>query len=73
VITVDTSVAHLNGALGNRTWVLLPFTPDWRWLLQREDTPWYPSMKLFRQGRQGDWQEVLSRVSVDLAHTFNLS
>ncbi len=53
VITVDTSVAHLNGALGNRTWVLLPFTPDWRWLLQREDTPWYPSMKLFRQGRPG--------------------
>lgn len=70
VIAVDTSVAHLNGALGNKTWVLLPFNPDWRWLLQRGDSPWYPTMKLYRQSRPGDWQEVLARVSSDLAQTF---
>jgi tetratricopeptide (TPR) repeat protein len=70
VIAVDTSVAHLNGALGNKTWTLLPFSPDWRWLLQRADSPWYPSMKLYRQLRPGDWQEVLARVSLDLSRTF---
>lgn len=73
VISVDTSVAHLSGALGNKTWVLLPFNPDWRWLLQREDSPWYPTMKLYRQSRPGDWQEVLSRVRSSLAQTFDLS
>ena len=70
VITVDTSVAHLNGALGNPTWLLLPFNPDWRWLLKRDDSPWYPTLKLYRQIRPGDWRELLSRVRADLLRTF---
>ena len=63
VITVDTSVAHLAGSMGAPTWVLLPaVAPDWRWLYERSDTPWYPSVKLFRQRAAGDWEEVLDRV-----------
>ena len=62
VISVDTSVAHLAGALGKPTWLLLPFSPDWRWLMRREDTPWYPTVKLFRQEKLGDWIEVVRRV-----------
>jgi tetratricopeptide (TPR) repeat protein len=62
VISVDTSVAHLSASLGKPTWVLLPFCPDWRWLLDREDSPWYPSAKLYRQENIGDWSGVLSRV-----------
>jgi tetratricopeptide (TPR) repeat protein len=61
VITSDTSVAHLAGALGKPTWVLLQFLPDWRWLLEREDSPWYPTMRLFRQKTRGDWAELLAR------------
>jgi tetratricopeptide (TPR) repeat protein len=67
IITVDTSVAHLAGALAIPTWVMIPFAPDWRWLLDREDSPWYPTMRLFRQPEFGDWQSVLQRVSADLA------
>jgi hypothetical protein len=67
VISVDTSVAHLSGALGKPTWVLLTYVPDWRWLLDREDCPWYPSAKLYRQSRDGDWDGVLARVKTDLA------
>jgi tetratricopeptide (TPR) repeat protein len=66
VISVDTSVAHLAGALARPVWTLLPFTPDWRWLLEREDSVWYPSMQLFRQGKRGDWDEVVSRVRAEL-------
>jgi tetratricopeptide (TPR) repeat protein len=67
VITVDTSVAHLCGALGKPTWILLPFHPDWRWMLERTDSPWYPSVKLYRQAARGDWGGVLERVKADLA------
>jgi Flp pilus assembly protein TadD len=63
VITVDTAVAHLAGALAVPVWVALPFAPDWRWLLGREDSPWYPTMRLFRQTRQGDWSGVFKRIA----------
>ena len=62
VITVDTSIAHLAGALGKPVWILLPFVPDWRWLLDRDDSPWYPTARLFRQSRRGDWADVIARV-----------
>jgi ADP-heptose:LPS heptosyltransferase len=66
VISVDTSVAHLSGALGRPTWILLPFDPDWRWLLNTEETPWYPSAKLYRQPARKDWASVLQKVAEDL-------
>jgi tetratricopeptide (TPR) repeat protein len=62
IITVDTSVAHLSGAMARPVWLLLPFIPDWRWMLDREDSPWYPTMRLFRQNRAGDWESVFQRV-----------
>ena len=62
VITVDTSIAHLAGAMGKPVWILLPFAPDWRWLLDRDDSPWYPTMRLFRQQSHGDWDGVFSRI-----------
>ncbi len=62
IITCDTSIAHLAGALGRPVWVVLPQSPDWRWLLQREDCPWYPSMRLFRQNLRGDWAEVFDEL-----------
>jgi tetratricopeptide (TPR) repeat protein len=67
VVTCDTSVAHLAGALGANVWVALPFNADWRWLREREDSPWYPTMRLFRQRRRGDWQQVCSRIAAALA------
>lgn len=66
VISVDTSVAHLAGAIGKPAWVMLPFAPDWRWLLDRDDSPWYPTHRLFRQREIGNWEEVISRVKVAL-------
>jgi tetratricopeptide (TPR) repeat protein len=63
VISVDTSVAHLAGALGKPVWILVSFAPDWRWLLQRDDSPWYPTVRLFRRSRFGDWNEVIADVA----------
>jgi ADP-heptose:LPS heptosyltransferase len=66
VISVDTAVVHLSGALGKPTWVLLPYVPDWRWLMDRDDSPWYASVRLFRQGSDRSWDDVLRRVSREL-------
>jgi Glycosyltransferase family 9 (heptosyltransferase) len=66
VITVDTSVAHLAAALGRPTWILLPYTPDYRWLLDRDDSPWYPSVRLFRQDESRDYASVIARVREEL-------
>lgn len=67
VITVDTSVAHLAGSMGKPVWMLLPYVADWRWLRDRADSPWYPTARLYRQTRPGDWAAVLWRVRRDLA------
>jgi len=67
VITVDTAVAHLAGALGKRTWLVLPYAPDWRWLHARDDSPWYDSVTLYRQTTPGDWAGVFKRIGNDLA------
>ncbi|RXH57217.1 tetratricopeptide repeat protein [Granulicella sibirica] len=70
VITVDTAVAHLAGAMGKPVWILLPRTADWRWLKERTDSPWYPTARLFRQGESGCWDQVLEQVHQELALTF---
>jgi hypothetical protein len=66
LISVDTAAAHLAGALGRPVWVMLPYVTDWRWLLGREDSPWYPTMKLFRQTRFDDWSHVVERIKREL-------
>ena len=69
VISSDSAIAHLSGAFGVRVWVALPKVPDWRWLLAREDNPWYPTMLLFRQTRSGDWDDVFERLAEKLKQT----
>lgn len=66
VISVDTSAAHLAGALGKPLWMLIPFVPDWRWMLERRDSPWYPTATLYRQPQQGDWVSALQQMRADL-------
>ena len=66
LISADTSVAHLAGAIGRPVWILIPLAPDFRWLLEREDSPWYPTARLFRQPRLEDWDSVLERVRREL-------
>jgi ADP-heptose:LPS heptosyltransferase len=68
VITVDTAVAHLAGALGQRVWVMNRRYTDWRWLLEREDSPWYPTARLFRQKTRGDWGPVIGEIAAMLAN-----
>jgi len=67
LITVDTAVAHLAGALGKPVSMLLKFRPDWRWLLDRSDSPWYPTMRLFRQPNRGDWDTPIGQIADALA------
>jgi tetratricopeptide (TPR) repeat protein len=66
IITVDTAVAHLAGGMGKIVWLLLPHNPDWRWLLDRDDSPWYPTMRIFRQQRAGDWESVITRIVAEI-------
>ena len=73
VITADSMPAHLAGALGVPTWTLLHGDPDWRWMCDRDDSPWYPTMRLFRQRRAGDWTEVIERVAAELRRVARLS
>jgi ADP-heptose:LPS heptosyltransferase len=67
VITVDTALAHLAGALGIPTLLLVSYLPDWRWLLGRDDSPWYPTIRIYRQARAGDWDSVVQQVLADLS------
>ena len=66
VISVDTAAAHLAGALARPTWLSLPYVPDWRWQLGRDDTPWYATMRLFRQPERGDWPSVVQTIAAEL-------
>jgi hypothetical protein len=70
MLSCDTSLVHLGGALGKPFWVLLPFNPDWRWLLDRSDSPWYPTVRLFRQTTRGEWSTVIDDVCVELEKLF---
>jgi Glycosyltransferase family 9 (heptosyltransferase) len=66
LVSVDTAPAHLAGALGRPVWIALSFVPDWRWLMSRADSPWYPTARLFRQSQHGDWQSVIEAMAVEL-------
>src|SRR5262249_11707152 len=67
IISTDTSIAHLAGALGRPAWIALPSAAEWRWLLERSDSPWYPSFRLFRQRRRGNWQSVVTAMAAAIA------
>jgi ADP-heptose:LPS heptosyltransferase len=67
IITPDTAIAHLAGALGRPVWVALKYVPEWRWLLNRADSPWYPTMRLFRQPASGDWDGLFAQMQPELA------
>jgi hypothetical protein len=67
VITSDTSIGHLAGALGRPVWIALAYMPEWRWLRDRDDSPWYPTARLFRQSRPGEWNELFERMARELA------
>ena len=67
IIAVDTSVAHLAAALGRLTWILLPYVPDYRWLLDRDDSPWYPTVRLFRQTETREYEGVIERLRAELS------
>ena len=71
IISVDTSLAHLAGALGKEVWIMLPFMPDYRWMLDRSDTPWYPSATLFRQPIIDDWDSVISNMKESITKLFS--
>jgi Glycosyltransferase family 9 (heptosyltransferase) len=73
VITVDTVIGHLAGALGKPVWILLPKAADWRWLLERSDSPWYPTARLFRQKTPGAWQPVIAEMTAVLANNLSSS
>jgi tetratricopeptide (TPR) repeat protein len=73
VISIDTAVSHLAGALGKPVWTLLPFVPDWRWMLDRDDSPWYPTMRLFRQPLPGDWEAVIHAIAGELGRFIHKS
>ena len=66
IITSDTAIAHLAGALGCPTWVVLKKVPDWRWMLKRNDSPWYPNMKLYRQNEKNNWKSIFEIIKKDL-------
>ena len=72
VISIDTSIAHLAGAMGKETWVMLPYYSDWRWFINRDSSPWYPTMKLFRQTKNGDWDGLINRIKDKLQHKLSL-
>ena len=73
IISIDTAVAHLGGAMGKTVWLLLPRMADWRWMLDREDSPWYPTMRLFRQKTAGDWSGLMADVRSALSSHVLLS
>ena len=66
MVTVDTALAHLAGAMGVPAWIVLPLVPDFRWLLERTDSPWYPTLRLFRQSKRDSWDDVFERIAAEV-------